>query len=149
MAQDQDKGGSIHSIDSSADSQPDESKDHVDIDSVSCYSEPFRKIWSEITSDNYLTLFGFRRFRTTHLLNLRFLEAEIDIIDHDLYQAGLQLDQQLGRGYTIDRLGLKQAKKDSEGVIVEGAVNKALIMRLRRLIKEYGKRIPSIALTIN
>ena len=37
-----------------------------------------RKIWSNVTDDNALTLYGFRRFRTTHLLNPRLLETEID-----------------------------------------------------------------------
>jgi len=149
MTQGQDNAGSIHAIDVSADSQPDEGKEHVDIDSNSCHSELFSKVWREITSDNHLTLFGFRRYRTTHLLNLRFLEAEIDKIDHDLYQAGLQLNQPLSRDHTIDRLGLKQAKKDSKPTKVEEMVNEALVMRLRRLIKEYGECISDVALIID
>ncbi len=139
MTQEQESSGSIHSIDISANSQLDES----------CYSELFSKVWHDITSDNHLTLFGFRRYRTTHLLNLRFLEAEINKIDHDLYQAGLQLDQPLDREHTIDRLGLKQAKKDSKRMKVEEVVHKALVMRLRRLIKEYGECISDEALTVN
>lgn len=126
-------------IDISVDNQLGESNEHVDNDSNSSYSELFSKVWREITSDNHLTLFGFRRYRTTHLLNLRFLEAEIDKIDHDLYQAGLQLNQPLGSEHTIDRLGLKQAKKDSKRMRVEEVTNEAVIMRLRRLIKEYGE----------
>ena len=121
----------------------------MDVDFDSCYSEPFNRIWREITSDNHLTLFGFRRYRTTHQLNIRFLEAEIDKIDHDLYQAGLQLNQPLGREHIIDRLGLKQAKKDSNQMKAEELVNKALVMRLRRLIKEYGECIFDVALTIS
>lgn len=124
-------------IDVSVDSQLD--KDHVKDDFNGCYSERFSTVWREITSDNHLTLFGFRRYRTAHLLNLRFLEAEINEIDHDLYQAGLQLDQPLDRAHTIDRLGLKQAKIDSKRVRIEEVANEALIMRLRRLIKEYGE----------
>jgi len=96
-----------------------------------------------------LTLFEFRKYRTTHLLNLRFLKAEIDKIDHGLYQADLQLDQSLDREHIIDRLGLKQAKKDSKRMKVEKVVNKALIMRLRRLIKEYDECIFHEALTVN
>jgi hypothetical protein len=44
------------------------------------------------TADNNLTLHGFRRSKTTHLLNLRYLEDEVAQIDHTLYQAGLSLN---------------------------------------------------------
>lgn len=126
----------------------DESNEHPDDGINHGYNELFSKIWREITSDNHLTLFGFRRYRTTHLLNLRFLEAEIDRLDHDLYQAGLQLNQPLVRQNTLDRLGLKQAKKDSKPMKVEEVVNEALIMRLRKLIKEYGECICDVILTV-
>jgi len=43
MTQGQDNAGSIHAIDVSADSQPDEGKEHVDIDSNSCHSELLAK----------------------------------------------------------------------------------------------------------
>lgn len=125
-------------IDVSAGSQLGESNDHVSSGFRDYDSKLFNKIWREITSDNHLTLFGFRRYRTTHLLNLRFLEAEIDQIDHDLYKAGLNLNQPLDGEHVIDRLGLKQARKD-ERVRAEDIVNRGLILRLRRLMKEYGK----------
>lgn len=123
---------------SSGPCQLDESKENVDIAVNYSYSETFSKAWRETTSDNHLTLFGFRRYRTTHLLNLRFLEAEIDKIDHDLYQAGLQLEQPLDRGHMLDRLGLKQAKRDCQRTRIEEVVNEGVILRLRGLIKEYG-----------
>lgn len=126
---------------SSGSSQHDGSKEHAENDSSHCYHDLFSKIWREITSDNYHTLFGFRRFRTTHLLNLRLLEAEIGAIDHDVYQAGLQLGQPLGHGHTLDRLGLKHAKRDSKRTKVEEVVNQDSILRIRRLIKEYGEAI--------
>lgn len=134
MTQEQDNTGS---------NQLDESDEQADDNVTHGYNEIFSKVWREITSDNHLTLFGFRRYRTTHLLNLRFLEAEIDKIDHDLYQAGLQLNQPLRRENTLDRLGLKQAKKDGKRMKIEEVVNEALIMRLRSLIKEYGERTPA------
>ncbi len=149
ITQEQKSSDSIHSIDSCANSQLDESKEHVNIDSNSCYVELFSKVWREITSNNHLTLFEFRRYRTTHLLNLRFLKAEIDKIYHDLYQADLQLDQSLDREHIIDRLDLKQAKKDSKRMKIEKVVNKALVMRLRRLIKKYDECIFNEALTVN
>ena len=134
MTQEQDNTGS---------NQLDKSDEQADDNVTHGYNEIFSKVWREITSDNHLTLFGFRRYRTTHLLNLRFLEAEIDKIDHDLYQAGLQLNQPLRRENTLDRLGLKQAKKDGKRMKIEEVVNEALIMRLRSLIKEYGERTPA------
>lgn len=121
--------------------QLDESSEHSDVDITHGYSKLFSRVWREITSDNHLTLFGFRRYRTTHLLNLRFLEAEIDKLDHDLYQAGLQLNQPLVRQNTLDRLGLKQAKKDNKRMNVDEVVNEDSIIRLRKLIKEYGECI--------
>jgi hypothetical protein len=127
-----------------------QSKEDAGNDLSDSYSEPFSKFWREVTSDNHLTLFGFRRYRTTHLLNLRFLEAEINEIDHVLYQAGLQLNQPLDREHTIDRLGLRHAKKDRKQLKTEDVVNEALIMRLRRLIKEYGQIIfHAVLITIN
>lgn len=118
--------------------QLDESKEDADITVNDSYSETFSKVWRQITSDNQLTLFGFRRYRTSHLLNLRFLEAEIDKIDHDLCQAGLQLEQSFDRDHILDRLGLKQAKRDSQQTKTEELVHEGLILRLRGLIKEYG-----------
>lgn len=103
----------------------------------------FRKSWRNATDDNYLTLFGFRRFRTAHLLNLRFLEEEIHKIDHEIYQAGMQLGCPLG---AIDRLGLKHGKRDvvAAGTAGTGSVvNQDLIMSLRELLRQYGTCHPS------
>ena len=103
------------------------------------FGELFGAFWRGVTSDDHQTLFGFRRYRTTHLLNLRFLEAEIEGIDRRLYQAGLHRDQALDRRYSVDRLGLKRAGKDSEKVVT--IIDKDLITRLRTLIKEYGQYV--------
>lgn len=125
--------------------QPDEKQEHPEEEEEVnyCYNEIFTKVWREITSDNHLTLFGFQRYRTAHLLNLRFIEAEIGKIDHELYQAGLQLHPPLDREHTLDRLGLKQAKRDNVPNKVEEVVDKKTIMRLRRLVKEYGECTPA------
>lgn len=135
------EGSSVQEQGSSHSSQQDESKEHGKFNLNDCYLDLFMKSWREITSDNRHTLFGFRRYRTIHLLNLRLLEAEIGTIDHDIYQAGLQLDQPLGREHILDRLGLKHAKIDSKRAKVEEVVNKDSILRLRKLIKDYGEPI--------
>ncbi|KAI0437233.1 hypothetical protein F4803DRAFT_566232 [Xylaria telfairii] len=53
--------------------------------------QDFMKYWRTTTADNSLTLHGFRRFKTTYLLNLRFLEGEIATLNHTIYQAALGL----------------------------------------------------------
>ena len=125
----------------SGSNQLDECNENADSTIHHCYHETFSKVWREITSNNHLTLFGFRRYRITHLLNLRFLEAEIEKIDHGLYQAGLQLKQPISCDHIIDRLGLKQAKRDSQKTKIEEVVNEDVILRLRKLIKQYDECI--------
>ena len=110
-----------------------ESKDGDPHRSNSSFSDQFSRLWRNVVDDNYLTLFGFRRYRTIHLLNLRFLEAEIDKVDHAIYQAGLSLDYLP----ILDRLGLKGAKRDADATKED--VDEPLILRLRELLKQYGK----------
>lgn len=95
----------------------------------------FRNVWSNITDDNALTLYGFRRFRTTHLLNLRLLEIEIDKIDHQIYQAGLSLGLP---STSADKLGLKHSKRDGHAPSPEEILDPELVSKLRQLLKEYG-----------
>ncbi|KAL8890773.1 MAG: hypothetical protein Q9192_005827 [Flavoplaca navasiana] len=83
----------------------------------------------------------FRKAWTAHLLNLRFLEQDIDKVDHQLYQAGLELDNSHN---VIDRLALKQAKRDgSLKGNMDGITNERLIKRLRCLLKQYDDAIAS------
>ena len=98
----------------------------------------FRKLWSNITDDNALTLYGFRRFRTTHLLNLRLLEIEIDEIDHKVFQAGLALGLP---PTSIDKLGLKHSKRDAHAPSPEDALDLEAVSKLRGLLKEYGMHV--------
>lgn len=95
----------------------------------------FRKFWCAATDDSRLTLFGFRRFRTSHLLNLRYLEEEIHKVDHDIFQAGLQLGVPCT---AADRLGLKHGRRDNRALGVEALITPELISRLRDLLKQYG-----------
>jgi hypothetical protein len=96
----------------------------------------FEKVWSLSTEDNNLALYGFRRFKTTHLLNLRLLEEEIDRIDHRIYQAGLKLGIDPS---SSDRLGLKYCQKEEHALRPEEIINEELISKLRELLRQYGK----------
>lgn len=98
----------------------------------------FRKAWITSTADNNLTLHGFRRFKTTHLLNLRFLENEIAEMDHVLYQAGLSLDISPS---SDDRLGLGHCRKDANIPKIDQTITKDFISKLRKLVKEYGRKL--------
>jgi hypothetical protein len=100
----------------------------------------FRKAWTASTADSNLTLHGFRRFKTAHLMNLRFLENEITQMDHILYQVGLSLNLSIP---PKDRLGLKNGRRDNHVPKVEEAITPKFISELRKLIKEYGMQ-PSI-----
>lgn len=100
----------------------------------------FRSLWSNITDDNALTLYGFRKFRTTHLLNLRLLETEIDKIDHQVYQAGLSLGLPTT---SADKLGLKHSKRDRHAPSPEAVLNPQLVSKLRQLLKEYDEGLVS------
>ncbi|KAF2469874.1 uncharacterized protein BDR25DRAFT_288333 [Lindgomyces ingoldianus] len=89
--------------------------------------ERFRKCWIASTADNNLTLHGFRRFKTTHLLNLRLLEHEIANMDHTIYQVGLS--QGLSPSPT-DRLGLNHVKRDTEVPNINDSINQSFILKL-------------------
>ncbi len=114
----------------------DTQKDLGDGNGVSETALSFRNLWSNVTDDNPLTLYGFRRFRTTHLLNLRLLETEIDEIDHKVFQAGLSLGIP---STSEDKLGLKHSKRDEHAPSPEEVLKPELALRLRQLLKEYGK----------
>ena len=97
--------------------------------------ENFAGLWQASTADSNITLYSFRRFKTTHLLNLRFLESEIAELDHKIYQAGLSLNIEPS---SIDRLGLKHCKRDKVVPPHEDIITRDLILQLRKLVKEYG-----------
>ena len=97
--------------------------------------EEFRRLWEMSTDDNNITLYGFRRFKTTHLLNLRLLEDEIANLDHEVYQAGLGLRLLPS---STDRLGLRHSKLDSDVPSVHDTFTRDFVLSLRGLVKEYG-----------
>jgi hypothetical protein len=113
-------------MEESAISQLAKSRDIVDL---------FRKCWKVSTADSNLTLHGFRRFKTIHLLNLRFLENEIAEMDHTLYQAGLSLGL---NSSSVDRLGLRHSKIDANIPSIEESITPEFILKLRDLLKKYG-----------
>ncbi|KAL9034002.1 MAG: hypothetical protein Q9214_007245 [Letrouitia sp. 1 TL-2023] len=95
----------------------------------------FRKLWHKVTDDNYFALFGFRRFRTAHLLNLRLLENEIDGLDRKMYQAGIKLGAIPTSG---KRLGLAKARKDADAPNADEVMKEESVLKMRRLLEEYG-----------
>ena len=98
-------------------------------------TDAFRKSWVASTADNNLTLHGFRRFKTTQLLNLRFLENEIVGMDHTIYQAGLSLGLSPS---PADRLSLQHSKRDPDVPKVDDAITREFILKLRDLVKQYS-----------
>lgn len=95
----------------------------------------FRQFWPRVTNDSNLTLHGFRRYKTTHLLNLRILEDEIAELDHAIYQAGLSLGHEPS---ARDRLALKKSKTDTDVPDVEDTITRQLVLKLRLLVQQYG-----------
>jgi hypothetical protein len=76
-------------------------------------AEPWRDfpaLWRASAADDNITLCSFRRFKTSHLLNLRFLESEVAELDHKIFQARLNLG---GQPSPADRLGLGHSKPDN------------------------------------
>lgn len=95
----------------------------------------FRRCWITSTADNNLTLHGFRRFKTTHLLNLRLLEYEIAEMDRTVYQAGLSLGLDPS---STDRLGLNHCEKVPNPPSIEDVITEEFVSRLRDLLRQYG-----------
>ncbi|KAH7311143.1 hypothetical protein BKA65DRAFT_413641 [Rhexocercosporidium sp. MPI-PUGE-AT-0058] len=94
----------------------------------------FEKVWTSSTEDNNLALYGFRRFKTTQLLNLRLLEEEIGRIDYQIYQSGLRLNID---PTPADRLGLKTCRKDEDAQHPDDILDEQLILKLRDLLRQY------------
>ncbi|KFA82008.1 hypothetical protein S40288_11334 [Stachybotrys chartarum IBT 40288] len=101
-------------------------------------AELFRKLWPCVTDDHNLTLHGFRRFKTTHLLNLRFLEQDIAEVDRKIYQAGLSLGCEPASG---DRLGLRNGTHDYNVPVLEDTITKDLVLKLRDLLQKYDEAL--------
>jgi hypothetical protein len=140
MAQAADKIPGHHSSETTRDSQ-----DKMPSIEYSDHHRLFEKLWTSSTEDN-LSLYAFRRFKTTHLLNLRLLEEEISQIDHQIYQTGLNL----GVGPTsADRLGLKHCKRDKNALRPEELIEENMKLKLRDLIRQYGECNTPMRTSIN
>ncbi|EUC43986.1 hypothetical protein COCMIDRAFT_38112 [Bipolaris oryzae ATCC 44560] len=100
--------------------------------------EKFETAWIASTADKNITLHSFRRSKTTHLLNLRFLEDEIAQMDHILYQAGLSLNLPIS---SFDRLGLRNNKRDAKVPKIDEVITPEFILKLRSLLKEYDEAL--------
>lgn len=83
-------------------------------------------------------MFCFRRYRTSHLLNLRFLEDEIAKTELELYQAGMSLDVD---PECKDDMKSRTATGETDSPQVEDIINQECVFRLRNLIKEYGTEL--------
>lgn len=112
--------------------------DHLNLSEDLELANNFRTHWKSVTDGNNLTLFCFRRYRSIHLLNLRFLEDEIANLDREIYQSGLQLDIEPG---SKDRMKLRSATRDKDVPSIKQTITKACVLKLRELLKEYGKVI--------
>ena len=98
--------------------------------------DKFATHWQNSTSDDPLALFAFRRFRTSQLLNLRFLEDEIATLNDQIYQAGLKMGLPIGEK---DYLGLKLAQLDPNALDFKDIITTGNVQRLRQSLKEYSK----------
>ncbi|KAI1350082.1 hypothetical protein F5Y01DRAFT_165552 [Xylaria sp. FL0043] len=98
-------------------------------------AQEFPKHWERVTADNGLTRHGFRRFKTTQLINLRFLEDEIAALDHIIYKAGLSLGLDPS---SSDGLGLRDNLRDTDAAQVKERITQEMVLKLRSLIKEYN-----------
>lgn len=115
------------------DSQP--QTDNQPTTNLRAHAKSFRKVWQVASADRVLSLYGFRRFKTSHLLNLRFIEAEIADLDHVIYQAGLTLGLDHAPG---NRLGLNYCKRDANVPKIDETITEEFVLRLRDLLKQYG-----------
>ncbi|KAH8590503.1 hypothetical protein B0O99DRAFT_551996 [Bisporella sp. PMI_857] len=102
----------------------------------------FPRLWRCSTTDNNLSLYGFRRFKTSHLLNLRFLEEEVAELDHKIYQAGLSLGLE---PTPSDRLGLRHSKIDANAPRMDDTIHTELVLQLRSTMKEYDDALTSFS----
>lgn len=80
---------------------------------------------------NFEVSHSFRKFRTMHLLNLRFLENEILALEQLFFQAGLHISKpnEDGNPNAID----PRFSSDQENI------SATFVETLRRLIEQYGK----------
>lgn len=101
----------------------------------------FRQIWQHSTEDNNLTLYGFQRFKTSHLLNLRYIEKEIAQLDREIYQRGLKCMASEEDDRRYDRLRLRFSQRDQDFNEKQDWICSEMILRLRSLLKEYGECI--------
>lgn len=99
------------------------------------HAKRFRRVWQAASADSALSLYGFRRFKTSHLLNLRLLEAEIADLDHVVYQAGLTLGSDHA---PQNKLGLNYCKRDANVPAITATITEELVLKLRDLLKQYG-----------
>ncbi|KZZ92852.1 hypothetical protein AAL_05884 [Moelleriella libera RCEF 2490] len=97
--------------------------------------ERFHRLWEASTADGNLTLHGFRRFKTIHLLNLRYLELEIGDLDRLIHQLGHDIQTEL------PGTGPEQSKEDDKRYSLDGTLSMELKPKLRQLLREYDEAL--------
>ncbi|KAF5511282.1 hypothetical protein CGCS363_v002158 [Colletotrichum siamense] len=101
--------------------------------------EQFRAHWESSTTDEDVTLYGFSRFRTIHLLNLRFLEGEISELNRLVYQAGKSLAEvrpsRARLGIDSRWSGMSSAPEPTK------IINQEVVTKLRDLLRQYDEAL--------
>ncbi|KAH8744388.1 hypothetical protein F5883DRAFT_364631, partial [Diaporthe sp. PMI_573] len=90
--------------------------------------------WQLASADSNLTLYGFRCFKTTYLLNLCFLKNKIAELDYIIYQASLTLRLDY---VPANKLGLKYYKKDLNISSISTIITEDLVLKLYNLFRQY------------
>ncbi|KAK2049425.1 hypothetical protein LZ31DRAFT_514319 [Colletotrichum somersetense] len=99
--------------------------------------EQFHAHWQSSTADEDVTLYGFSRFRTIHLLNLRFLEDEISELNRLVYQAGLSLSENPPSRKRLDM----EFRWDGMSSEPSKTINHKLVTKLRDLLRQYDEAL--------
>lgn len=97
------------------------------------YAQSFPQHWLGSIADDMISKFGFRRFQTSQLLNIRFLEGEIAELDRQIYKAGLNLNP--------SALRFGQVIIGEQVPAANEVITKENVLTLRRLLKEYSKHV--------
>jgi hypothetical protein len=100
------------------------------------YAGAFPQHWLGSTLEDKISRYGFRRFQTSQLLNIRFLENEVAELDRSIYKAGLRLN--LPFSSSTDRFGPEHVVLDHQSATADKIITHENVLKLRRLLKDYS-----------